>query len=490
MIRDLHEKLINQEITSEKLTEEYFAKIEKKDPEIGAYLSLNKEFALDKARAADKKIKNGEEVDLLAGIPCAIKDNICIEGLPATAGSKILGNFVSPYDASVISKLKENNSVFLGKTNLDEFAMGSSTENSAYQVTKNPHDTTRVPGGSSGGSAAAVAADECVWALGSDTGGSIRQPASFCGVVGLKPTYGLVSRYGLIAMASSFDQIGPIAKTVEDAAIILTRVAGCDRKDATTMLAGGRSAFGGKSAGTIYEDRLTGDVDSIKIGVPKEYFAEGGLDKSVKSLVEKAIKKYEKLGAEIVGISLPSGEYALATYYIIMPSEVSSNLARFDGIRYGQSIEKEIEIDENMILRDIYFKSRAKYLGKEVKRRIMLGTYALSAGYYDQYYLKAQKVRALIKKEFEQIFKKVDLILGPTAPTPAFKIGEKTENPLEMYLSDIYTVTANIAGVPAISIPCGNVKIEGKELPVGLQLAGKWFREKELLSTAYAFEKS
>jgi len=490
MIRDLHEKLINQEITSEKLTEEYFAKIEKKDPEIGAYLSLNKEFALDKARAADKKIKNGEEVDLLAGIPCAIKDNICIEGLPATAGSKILGNFVSPYDASVISKLKENNSVFLGKTNLDEFAMGSSTENSAYQVTKNPHDTTRVPGGSSGGSAAAVAADECVWALGSDTGGSIRQPASFCGVVGLKPTYGLVSRYGLIAMASSFDQIGPIAKTVEDAAIILTRVAGCDRKDATTMLAGGGSAFGGKIAGTIYEDRLTGDVDSIKIGVPKEYFAEGGLDKSVKSLVEKAIKKYEKLGAEIVGISLPSGEYALATYYIIMPSEVSSNLARFDGIRYGQSIEKEIEIDENMILRDIYFKSRAKYLGKEVKRRIMLGTYALSAGYYDQYYLKAQKVRALIKKEFEQIFKKVDLILGPTAPTPAFKIGEKTENPLEMYLSDIYTVTANIAGVPAISIPCGNVKIEGKELPVGLQLAGKWFREKELLSTAYAFEKS
>ena len=490
MIRDLHEKLINQEITSEKLTEEYFAKIEKKDPEIGAYLSLNKEFALDKARAADKKIKNGEEVDLLAGIPCAIKDNICIEGLPATAGSKILGNFVSPYDASVISKLKENNSVFLGKTNLDEFAMGSSTENSAYQVTKNPHDTARVPGGSSGGSAAAVAADECVWALGSDTGGSIRQPASFCGVVGLKPTYGLVSRYGLIAMASSFDQIGPIAKTVEDAAIILTRVAGCDRKDATTMLAGGGSAFGGKSAGTIYEDRLTGDVDSIKIGVPKEYFAEGGLDKSVKSLVEKAIKKYEKLGAEIVGISLPSGEYALATYYIIMPSEVSSNLARFDGIRYGQSIEKEIEIDENMILRDIYFKSRAKYLGKEVKRRIMLGTYALSAGYYDQYYLKAQKVRALIKKEFEQIFKKVDLILGPTAPTPAFKIGEKTENPLEMYLSDIYTVTANIAGVPAISIPCGNVKIEGKELPVGLQLAGKWFREKELLSTAYAFEKS
>jgi len=502
MIREFHEKLINQEITSEELTEEYFAKIEKKDPEIKAYLSLNKEFALDKARAVDKKIRDGKEVDLLAGIPCAIKDNICIEGLPATVGSKILGNFISPYDASVISRLKENDSVFLGKTNPDEFAMGSSTENSAYQLTKNPHDATRVPGGSSGGSAAAVAADECVWALGSDTGGSIRQPASFCGVVGLKPTYGLVSRYGLIAMASSFDQIGPIAKTVEDAAVILTRIAGCDRKDATTMPAGGGSpsalickairagAFGGKSAGIIYEDRLTGGVDSIKIGVPKEYFAEGGLDKNVKSLVEKAIKKYEKLGAKIVGISLPSGEYALATYYIIMPSEVSSNLARFDGIRYGKSIEKEIGFEESLTLKDIYFKSRAKYLGKEVKRRIMLGTYALSAGYYDQYYLKAQKVRALIKKEFEQIFKKVDLILGPTAPTPAFKIGEKTENPLEMYLSDIYTVTANIAGIPAISIPCGNVRIEGKELPVGLQLMGKWFGEKELLSTAYAFEKS
>jgi aspartyl-tRNA(Asn)/glutamyl-tRNA(Gln) amidotransferase subunit A len=477
MIRDLHNKLINQEITSEQLTEDYFSRIEKKDPKIKAYLSLNKEFALDKARAVDKKIKNGETIDLLTGIPCAVKDNICIENLSVTAGSKILENYISPYDATVIKKLRKCDSIFLGKTNLDEFAMGSSTENSAYQITKNPHDASRVPGGSSGGSAAAVSADECVWALGSDTGGSIRQPASFCGTVGLKPTYGLVSRYGIIAMASSLDQIGPIAKSVEDAAIVLTRISGKDEKDATTM----------RSADTIYENCLMGDVKNLKIGLPKEYFAEEGLDVGVKNLIEKAIKKYESLGAKISEVSLSSAGYALATYYIIMPSEVSSNLARFDGIRYGQSIEKE-KNEENFILRDIYFKSRAKYLGKEVKRRIMLGTYALSAGYYDQYYLKAQKVRALIKKEFEEVFKKVDVILGPTAPTPAFRIGEKTANPLEMYLADIYTVTANIAGIPAISIPCGNAKIEGKELPVGLQLMGKWFGEETLLNTAYTFE--
>ena len=480
MIRDLHSKIVNQEITSEKLTEDYFSKIEKKDSEIKAYLSLNKEFALDKAQAVDKKIKNGEEVDLLAGVPCAIKDNICIESLPATAGSKILENYISPYDATVTKWLKECDAVMLGKTNMDEFAMGSSTENSAYQITKNPHDTKRVPGGSSGGSAAAVASDMCAYSLGSDTGGSIRQPASFCGVVGLKPTYGLVSRYGLIAMASSLDQIGPIAKTVEDAAIVLTRVAGKDRKDATTI----------KSVDTVYEGHLTGDVHGLRVGVPREYFAEGGLDKNVRKAIEGAIEKLEGLGSEIVDISLPSADFALATYYIIMPCEVSSNLARFDGIRYGRSIEKEIEIDEDVTLKDIYFKSRAKYLGEETKRRIMLGTYALSAGYYDQYYLKAQKVRALIKKEFGEAFQKVDVILGPTAPTPAFKIGEKTENPLEMYLSDVYTVTANIAGIPAISVPCGKIEEGGKKLPIGLQLMGKWFDEETLLNCAYAFEKS
>ncbi|MFH0929647.1 MAG: Asp-tRNA(Asn)/Glu-tRNA(Gln) amidotransferase subunit GatA [Candidatus Moraniibacteriota bacterium] len=481
MIKDLHQKLVSQETTSEKLTEEYFTTIEKKDLEVKAYLSLNKEFALDKARSVDKKIKNGEEIDLLAGIPSAIKDNICIEGLPATAGSKILENYVAPYDAMVISKLKDSDAVFLGKTNLDEFAMGSSTENSAYQTTKNPHDVSRVPGGSSGGSAASVAADESVWALGSDTGGSVRQPASLCGVVGLKPTYGMVSRYGLIAMASSFDQIGPITSSVEDAAIVLSRIAGKDRFDLTTM----------KTAEKKYEDFLGADISGLKIGIPKEYFEGEGLDSRVRELIEKAIQKYKNIGAEIIDISLPSADYALATYYIIMPSEVSSNLARFDGIRFGQSVGAESEkTGADYTLWDIYFKTRAKYLGKEVKRRIMLGTYALSAGYYDQYYLKAQKVRALIKKEFEEAYKKVDLILSPTSPTPAFKIGEKIENPLAMYLADIYTVTANITGVPAISIPCGIIEEDGKNLPVGLQLMGKWFDEETLLNAAHVFEQS
>jgi aspartyl-tRNA(Asn)/glutamyl-tRNA(Gln) amidotransferase subunit A len=482
MIRDLHNKLINQEITSEKLTEDYFTRIEKKDPEIKAYISLNKEFALDKARAVDKKIRNGENVDLLAGIPCAVKDNMCVDGLPATAGSKILKNYIAPYDATVVKKIKKCGSVFLGKTNLDEFAMGSSTENSAYQITKNPNDLNRVPGGSSGGSAASVAADECVWALGSDTGGSIRQPASFCGTVGIKPTYGRVSRYGLMAMASSLDQIGPITKSVEDAAIVLSRIAGRDRFDSTTM----------NMAEKSYEDFLGGaDISGLKIGVPKEYFKGEGLDQNVKEKIKESVSKFEKLGAEIIDINLKNFDYALATYYIIMPCEVSSNLARFDGIRFGKSVGAESEkTGVNFSLWDIYFKTRAKYFGKEVKRRIMLGTYALSAGYYDQYYLKAQKVRALIKKEFEETFEKVDLILGPTAPTAAFKIGEKTENPLEMYLADIYTVPANIAGLPAISIPCGNAKIEGKELPVGLQLMGKWFDEETVLNAAYVFENS
>ncbi len=481
VIKELHNKLINKEITSEKITSDYFAAIEKKDPEIKAYLSLNKEFALDKARAVDKKIKNGEEIGLLAGIPAAIKDNMCIDGLPVTAGSKVLKNYLAPYDATAIEKLKEENAVFLGKTNLDEFAMGSSTENSAYQITNNRHDVSRVPGGSSGGSAAAVTANMCAYALGSDTGGSIRQPASFCGVVGLKPTYGMVSRYGLIAMASSLDQIGPITKTVEDAAIVLSRITGKNRFDSTTM----------NIAEKKYEDFLGADISGLKIGVPKEYFESDGLDKNVEQKIRDAIAKFERLGAKIVEMSLPSAGFALATYYIIMPSEVSSNLARFDGIRFGQSVGAQSEkTGEDFTLQDIYFKSRAKYLGREVKRRIMLGTYALSAGYYDQYYLKAQKVRALIKKEFQEAFQKVDLILGPTSPTAAFKIGEKTANPLEMYLADIYTVTANIAGLPAISVPCGTIEAEGKNLPVGMQLMGKWFDEETLLNTAYVFEQA
>jgi aspartyl-tRNA(Asn)/glutamyl-tRNA(Gln) amidotransferase subunit A len=482
MIRDLHDKLLNQEISSEQLTLDYFDKIEKRDPEIRAYLNFNKEFALDKARAVDKKIKDGKEVDLLAGIPCSVKDNMCIKGLPVTAGSKILENFIAPYDSTVISKLKERDAVILGKNNMDEFAMGSSTENSAYQTTRNPHDTSRVPGGTSGGSAAAVAADECVWALGSDTGGSVRQPASLCGVVGFKPTYGMVSRYGLIAMASSLDQISPVTKSVEDAAIVLSRISGRDREDSTTM----------ESADKNYENFLGGaDLSETRIGIPKEYFETEGLNKNIESRIRETIQKYEKLGAKIVDINLPGPDLALAAYYIIMPSEVSSNMARFDGIRYGQSVGAESEsTGENCTLGDVYFKTRAKYLGQEVKRRIMLGTYALSAGYYDQYYLKAQKVRALIKHEFEKAFKKVDLILGPTSPTPAFKVGEKTENPLEMYLADIYTVTANITGVPAISIPCGTIETEGKNLPVGLQLMGKWFDEETILNAAYVFEQS
>jgi aspartyl-tRNA(Asn)/glutamyl-tRNA(Gln) amidotransferase subunit A len=482
MIRDLHEKLINQEITSEKLTEAYFAKIEQKDPEIKAYLTLNKEFALDLARAVDKKIKSGEEIDLLAGIPCSVKDVICTEGIRTTAGSKVLENYIPPYDATVVSKLKENDAVILGKTNCDEFAMGASGENSAFQITKNPHDFSRVPGGSSSGSAASVAADTSVYSLASDTGGSIRQPASLCGTVGLKLTYGMVSRYGLISMASSFDQIGPVTKTVEDAAIVLSRIAGKDRKDSTSM----------PTAEKNYENLLGGsDISNLKIGVPKEYFETEGLDPRVRELIEKAIQKYKDLGAKIIDVSLPSGEYSLATYYIIVPSEVSSNMARFDGIRFGQSVGAESEkTGADYTLWDIYFKTRAKYLGKEVKRRIMLGTYALSAGYYEQYYLKAQKVRALIKKEFEEAFKKVDLILGPTSPTPAFKIGEKSEDPLEMYLADIYTVPANIAGLPAISIPCGMIEEDGKNLPVGLQLMGKWFDEETILNTAYIFEQS
>ena len=464
MIRDLHEKLINQEITSEKLTEEYFAKIEKKDPEIGAYLSLNKEFALDKARAADKKIKNGEEVDLLAGIPCAIKDNICIEGLPATAGSKILGNFVSPYDASVISKLKENNSVFLGKTNLDEFAMGSSTENSAYQVTKNPHDTTRVPGGSSGGSAAAAAADECVWALGSDTGGSIRQPASFCGVFGLKPTYGRISRYGLIAFASSLDQIGPMTKTAEDAWLVLKVIAGQDKMDSTSSNPPGRAT------------KNKFQIKDLKIGLPKEYFVKG-LDPEVEKTVKKAVSQYEKMGAQVIEINLPFSEYALPAYYIIQPAEASANLARYDGIKYGLS-------EPASQLLDVYLKTRQRGFGDEVRRRIMLGAYTLSAGYYEAYYLKAQKVRALIKEDFAKAFEKADVLMGPVSPVPAFRLGEKIDDPVSMYLSDIYTAAINLAGLPAVSLPCGRIN----NLPVGLQIIGRHFEEEKIIQTAQAYE--
>ncbi len=485
MIKDLHNKLVNKEITAVKLAEQYFDVIEKKDKEIGAFLTLTKDLAMDQARIVDEKISRGEKIKMLEGIPIAIKDNLCVDGVRATAGSKILDNYIAPYDATVIRKLKEAGAVILGKTNMDEFAMGSSTETSAYQKTRNPIDLERVPGGSSGGSAAAVAGGLAVCALGTDTGGSIRQPASFCGVVGLKPTYGRVSRYGAMAMASSLDQIGPFAKTVEDVAIILSEISGEDKMDATCA----------QSPAKDYTHYLTGNIKGVKIGIVKEYFE--GLSEDIKKIIDDAIDKYKKLGAEIKEISLPHSQYSLATYYIIMPSEVSSNLARFDGIKYGMSIndqkDTEFEINtENRSLLETYLDTRKFGFGDEVKRRIMLGTYALSAGYYDAYYKKAQKVRALIRKDFEKAFEEVDFIFSPTAPEAAFKLGEKTNDPMKMYLSDIYTITANLVGVPAISFPIGTIFEKGNSptggLPIGGQLMGKWFDEEGLLNAAHTFE--
>ncbi len=484
MIRDLHNKLISGEITSTKLTEQYFDNIEKNDKKFFAYLTLTKELAVEQAKKVDEKIGKGENIGLLEGIPGAIKDNICIKGIRTTAASRILDNYIAPYDATVIERLKERGAVFLGKTNLDEFAMGSSTERSSYWPTKNPIDTKRVPGGSSGGSAVAVAADEAVWALGSDTGGSIRQPASFCGVVGLKPTYGRVSRYGLLAMASSLDQIGPITQTVEDAAIVLSEISGEDAScDATSA----------KSSGKRYENFLTGDIKGLKIGIVKEYMES--LNSDIKKIMEEAVETFKSLGAEIKEINLPHAKYALPVYYIIMPAEVSSNLARFDGIKYGMRIFDFKDSDVNFTsgdknLLEIYFDSRHYGFGDEVKRRIMLGTYTLSSGYYDAYYLKAQKMRTLIKRDFEKAFAEVDLILTPTSPSPAFKFGEKTEDPLQMYLEDIFTITANIVGIPAISLPGGEIEQEEKKLPVGIQLMGKWFDEENLLNAAYSFEQN
>lgn len=477
MIRELHEKLVNGDMTATQLALEYFAAIEKKDGEIGAYLTVTKEAALEQARLVDEKIAHGEGIGLLEGIPCAIKDNIAVQGVRLTAGSKILDSYIAPYDATVVEKIKKQGGVILGKANMDEFAMGSSTETSAYQQTKNPVDTGRVPGGSSGGSVAAVAAGEAVWSLGTDTGGSIRQPASFCGVVGLKPTYGRVSRYGAIAMASSLDQIGPVAKSVEDVAIVLSAIAGEDLKDATSA----------QSSDKDYADYLTGDITGKTIGIPKEYVES--LEGEIKRVFDASVEKFQKLGATVRHISLPLAEYALPTYYIIMASEVSSNLAKFDGIKYGLRVDDQRKDSAaTSTLMETYLDSRRIGLGEEVKRRIMLGTYALSAGYYDAYYLKAQKVRALIRQDFEKAFEEVDFIYSPTAPEVAFKFGEKSSDPLKMYLSDIYTVTANLAGVPALSFPIGTIACDGKHLPLGGQLMGKWFDEEGLLNAAHTFE--
>ena len=463
-IKSVKQGLEKGEFSVEEIFKEYQKRIEKENQKLNAYLSI---FDLKKLPTTNYQLPTSP----LAGIPCAIKDNILISGEKCTAGSKILKNYVAPYDATAISKLKNAGAVFLGKTNLDEFAMGSTGENSAFGPTLNPHDHTRVAGGSSAGSGAAVAADLAVFALGSDTGGSIRAPASFCGVVGLKPTYGAVSRYGLIAMASSFDQIGPITKNVEDAAIVLNAIAGHDSLDSTSV----------PRDIPDYTVGLAKPIKGFKIGVPKEFMGEG-LNSEINSLVQKAISELESLGAHIDEINLPMTDYALAAYYIIVPAEISANLARYDGIKYGLSVQ------EGKNLLDVYLKSRAEGLGDEVKRRIMLGTYTLSAGYYDAYYLRAQKVRALIKRDFEKIFEKYDAVVGPTMSSIAPKIGEFS-NPLSLYMADIYTVQVNIAGLPAISVPCGFVETDGVKMPAGLQIIGKHFDEGKILQLAYAYEQ-
>ena len=462
-VHELLEKLDEKEITPEDITKSYVSRIKEKEKDVDCFMTILEDEAIETA----KNIK--ERNTKYAGIPIAIKDNICIKNVRTTCSSKMLENFIAPYDATVAEKIKEENMVILGKTNMDEFAMGSSTEYSYFKKTKNPWDLSRVPGGSSGGSIAAVASDMAPWALGSDTGGSVRQPAALCGIVGLKPTYGLVSRYGLIAYASSLDQIGPATKDVEDNALLLGIIAGHDEKDSTS------SNIPKKD----YLKNLKNGVKGLKIGVPKEFFGDG-LNEDVKEQVLNAVETYKKLGATVEECSLPVAEYALATYYIISCAEASSNLGRFDGIRYGYRT-KNYET-----LKDIFVNSRTEGFGDEVKRRIILGTYVLSSGYYDAYYKKAQKVRTLIINEFNKNFEKYDVILTPTSPTTAFKIGEKSNSPLEMYLADLYTVPVNIAGVPALSIPCG---IDSKGLPVGLQLIGKHFDEETLFRAAYSFEQ-
>ena len=483
-IKKFNKGLLNKEFSASEAVKEFFNHIKEKDKEIGAYLNLTEEIALETAVAVDAEISAGENIGVLAGIPLAIKDNILIENIVCTAGSKILSDYKSSYDATVIKKLKKAEAVFLGKTNMDEFAMGSSTENSGFKITKNPHDVERVPGGSSGGSAAAIAADMAIGALGSDTGGSIRQPANFCGVVGLKPTYGAVSRFGLIAMASSLDQIGVFAKNTEDAALIFNEISGRDEFDSTSVDI------------NFKEEILNFDLEKTKklrIGLPKEYFeffdssCGGSIDKSVISAIEKVVSSFKSFGFEFKEISLPHTKYALSCYYIIMTAEVSANLARFDGIRYSRIKNSESEMRN---LKDIYFEQRGNGFGDEVKRRLILGNFVLSSGYYDAYYNKAQKVRRLIKNDFDNVFNQssggIDIILTPVSPTPAFKIGEKTSDPLSMYLSDIFTIPVNLAGLPAISIPVKNAD----KLPIGFQLSGKPFREADIFSASRYYEKN
>ncbi len=470
-LQELQRKFTAGEVSACEIVRAYTLRINQVEPKVKAYITQTKDAAMAQAEALDEQLRGWRRTLPLMGMPLAIKDNICTEGVLTTCASRILSNFVPPYDATVIAKLRGQGYLLLGKTNLDEFAMGSSTENSSFGPTRNPWNLQHVPGGSSGGSAAAVAADECVAALGSDTGGSIRQPAAFCGVVGLKPTYGRVSRYGLVAFASSLDQIGPITKCVADAAILLGIIAGHDPRDST-------------SANVPVPDYLKvlkrRDLRKVRIGVPVEYFAEG-LDPEVDRAVKDAIKELKTLGGEIKEIKLPTTDAAIATYYVIATAEASSNLARYDGVKYG------LRAKQTKDLLELYTKTRQEGFGPEVKRRIMLGTYALSAGYYDAYYGKAQAVRTLIRRDFEVAFTEVDLIVTPVTPTTAFKLGEKIDDPLQMYLSDIYTISVNLAGVPAIALPCGFSKAG---LPIGLQIIGRPFEEEMVIRAAHAYEQA
>jgi aspartyl-tRNA(Asn)/glutamyl-tRNA(Gln) amidotransferase subunit A len=469
-ISELAAKLAGREVSAREAMQSCLNQIQRVDGKIHAFISHDAADALAQADAADKLIaQNSAEANRpLLGVPIAVKDVLAVKGQPLNCGSKILGKFISPYDATVIEKLKAAGAIIFGRLNMDEFAMGSSTENSAFGITRNPWDTTRIPGGSSGGSAAAVSADECLAALGSDTGGSIRQPAALCGCVGLKPTYGRVSRYGLVAFASSLDQIGTFTKDVRDAAAMLGVIAGHDSRDSTSV----------PQPVPDFSAALTSDIHGLKLGLPKEYLV-GGLDAEVKAAVDAAVKQFEKLGAEIVEISLPHTDYAVATYYIIATAEASANLARFDGIRYGARVDGSDPVE-------LYSRTRGAGFGPEVKRRIILGTYVLSSGYYDAYYLRAQKVRTLIRNDFLKAFEKVDAIVTPTTPTAAFKIGEKSDDPLQMYLSDIFTISCNLAGICGISVPCGFTK--SPKLPIGLQLLGQPFGEETLLKIAHAYE--
>jgi aspartyl-tRNA(Asn)/glutamyl-tRNA(Gln) amidotransferase subunit A len=472
----LHEKsahelsadLRNKEVSSLELTDTFLSRIEGLDPKIQAFVTVTPDEARKAAADTDNRRARGEELHALAGIPIAIKDNMCTQGVRTTCSSRILENFVPPYDATTVSALKRTGAVILGKTNLDEFAMGSSTENSGFDPTRNPWDVTRVPGGSSGGSAAAVAAGLAVWATGSDTGGSIRQPASFCGVTGFKPTYGRVSRYGLVAFASSLDQIGPLTQDARDAALMLQVLAGPDRMDATSA----------DVPVPNYLEEIKKDICGLRLGLPKEYFIEG-LDREVEDAVRGAAETLAGLGAEVVEVALPHTEYAIATYYILCMAEASSNLARYDGVVYGNRVP-----GENLV--DMYMNTRSAGFGDEVKRRIMLGTYVLSAGFYDAYYLKGQKVRTLIRQDFTRAFEDCDVILAPVSPTPSFEFGAKSD-PLEMYLSDVFTVPASLAGLPAISIPCG---LSDGKLPIGLQITGRVFDEPTVLRTAHAYQQA